>query len=158
MLFNSLEYFVFLALALAIYYRLTHRWQNYFLLAASYLFYGWWDWRFLGLMLISTSTDFFAAKWIHESSNPRVRKLLLIGSVAINLGILGFFKYFNFFIDSAVRVLDMVGLPAASPALYIILPVGISFYTFESISYTVDVYRKELKPAQKCMYYGLFMA
>lgn len=158
MLFNSLEYFVFLALVLAIYYRLTHRWQNYFLLAASYLFYGWWDWRFLGLMLISTSTDFFAAKWIDQSSNERVRKLLLIGSVAINLGILGFFKYFNFFIDSAVRVLEMVGLPAASPALYIILPVGISFYTFESISYTVDVYRRHLKPAQKYLDYGLFIA
>jgi D-alanyl-lipoteichoic acid acyltransferase DltB (MBOAT superfamily) len=158
MLFNSLEYFVFLAVVLAIYYRLTHRWQNYFLLGASYFFYGWWDWHFLGLMLLSTSTDFFAAKWIHASSNPRTRKLLLIASVAINLSILGFFKYFNFFIDSAVRVLDLLGLPAASPALYIILPVGISFYTFESISYTVDVYRGTIKPAQKYLDYGLFIA
>ncbi|MBK8047640.1 MAG: MBOAT family protein [Anaerolineales bacterium] len=109
-------------------------------------------------MILSTSVDYFTSHMIDRSTDQRRRKALLIFSMAVNLGVLGFFKYFNFFIKSAEKVLEMLGLQATWPLLYIILPVGISFYTFESMSYTIDVYRGTLKPTKKFLDYALFIA
>ncbi len=158
MLFNSLEYFVFLAVVLALYYSLARRWQNFMLLAVSYFFYGYWDYRFLSLMLISTVVDFFAAKIVDGAATPAKRKLFLAVSMIVNLGFLGYFKYYNFFIDSAERVLSAAGIPFAAPVLYVILPAGISFYTFESMSYVIDVYRGKVKATNNFFDFALFIA
>lgn len=157
MLFNSPEYFVFLAVVLLLYYSLTHRWQNYMLLVASYFFYGLWDYRFLSLILLTTIIDYVASHAIYRQSSPRTRKLFLLLSVGTNLGILGFFKYFNFFIDNAERLLSLFGLQATTSTLYIILPVGISFYTFQTMSYTIDVYRGKIKPADNFWDFALYI-
>ena len=109
MLFNSLIFILFITIVLAVYPQLKFRWQNLFLLIASYVFYGYWDWRFTSLLLISTVVDFFVSKHIHKNDNPKRRKHLLFISVATNLGILGFFKYFNFFVDSAGGMLSTFG-------------------------------------------------
>jgi alginate O-acetyltransferase complex protein AlgI len=113
------------------------------LLIASYVFYGAWDWRFLFLILASTVVDFFAAARIEASDFARTRRGFLVLSLAVNLGILGFFKYLNFGIESLAVLLTWIGLEPHLSTLQIILPVGISFYTFQTISYTVDVYRGE---------------
>ena len=133
------------------------RWQNGLLLAASYLFYARWDWRFLGLILLSTTVDFLAARAMPNAVGRR-RKLLLAISLITDLGILGFFKYFNFFLDSAVDVLNSLGVQAGPSTLQIILPVGISFYTFQALSYTIEVYRGNLQPTRSFANYALFIA
>ncbi|MFN8445494.1 MAG: MBOAT family protein [Caldilineaceae bacterium] len=158
MLFNSLEYFIFLAVVLALYYALSHRWQNYMLLAVSYFFYGYWDYRFLSLMLISTVVDFFAARMVDHAEEPTKRKLFLALSMVVNLTFLGFFKYFNFFVDSAERALSLAGVHVSVPLLYVILPAGISFYTFESMSYVIDVYRRKVKSTNNFFDFALFIA
>jgi len=133
MQFDSYVFAVFLPLVLAGYYALSPRPQVAFLLAASYVFYGWWDWRFLSLLAISTVVDYTVGLSLRQSQDERRRRLLLLLSVATNLGILGFFKYFNFFVDSAAALLEGVGMRANVPTLRIILPVGISFYTFQTM-------------------------
>lgn len=158
MLFNSLEYVVFLCIVLALYYSLRHRGQNIMLLIASYVFYGFWDWRFLGLMLLSTIIDYSVGLALDRTQQPKLRKLFLIASICANLGILGFFKYFNFFIDNAERILHAAGLGFSAPTLYIILPVGISFYTFQTMSYAIDIYRGQLKPTRNMLDFALFVA
>src|SRR6267143_1022042 len=131
MLFDSTAYVLFLALVVLIYWRLPFRKQNYLLLAASYFFYGWWDWRFLFLMAASTLVDYHLARRIAVTINPGRRKVYLIVSLLMNFGFLGFFKYFNFFIDSFTRVAGVFGsTERLAPYLNIILPAGISFYTF----------------------------
>ena len=157
MIFNSLIFLLFLAVVLPVYYRLKHRAQNWFLLFASYFFYGWWDPRFLGLLWFTSFFDYFCARWIDKTASPIRRKWLLAGSMTVNLTVLGFFKYFNFFADSAAGVLNFFGLAAHPLALHIILPIGISFYTFMSMSYTIDVYRRELKPSASLLDYQLFV-
>jgi alginate O-acetyltransferase complex protein AlgI len=157
MLFDSPVFFAFLLVVVAVYWRLRHRSQNTFLVLASYFFYGWWDWRFLGLILISTVVDFFCAKSIARSANPRHRKLLLTISVVLNLGFLGFFKYFNFFTDSLSHALTTIGLPVNITLLRILLPPGISFYTFQALAYIVDVYFRRLEPAESLLDYALFI-
>ena len=158
MVFNSFEYAIFLALVVALCWSLPRlRWQNGLLLAASHLFYARWDWRFLGLILLSTTVDFLAARTM-PTADGRRRKLLLALSLATDLGILGFFKYFNFFVDSAVSVLNSVGIQANPSTLQIILPVGISFYTFQALSYTIEVYRGNLQPTRSFANYALFIA
>ena len=136
--FATIEFGVFFAAVLAIYFILSHRWQNRFLLVASYVFYGWWDWRFCGLLLLSSLVDYFCALKIDRSRNPHLspsrRKLFLAISVVTNLSILGFFKYFDFFANSLARLALAGGIELSLPALKIILPVGISFYTFQSMS------------------------
>ena len=144
MLFNSLTFLVFYVAVLAIYYRLRWRAQNALILVSSCLFYGWWDYRFLLLMGISITADYFTGLAISQTDKSVRKKLFLAGSIAINLGILGFFKYFNFFVHSLERLLDSVGLPFLFPGLNIVLPVGISFYTFQSMSYSIDVYRGQV--------------
>jgi alginate O-acetyltransferase complex protein AlgI len=158
MVFNSFEYGIFLALVVILCWSLPrHRWQNILLLGASYLFYARWDWRFLGLILLSTIVDFFTARAMPEASGNR-RKLLFALSLITDLGILGFFKYFNFFVDSAASLLNTVGIQAAPSTLQIILPIGISFYTFQALSYTIEVYRGNLQPTRNFVNYALFIA
>jgi len=140
MFFDTLVYFIFLSIVVTIYWRLGWRRQNAFLLVASYMFYGWWDWRFLGLIFISTAVDFLCAHYIESSSNDSQRKLALIISVTLNLGFLGYFKYCNFFIDSFALVLEQMGMSVSINTLQIVLPPGISFYTFQALAYIVDVY------------------
>jgi len=158
MLFDTPIFILFLCVVALCYWRLGFRNQNRFLLAASYLFYGWWDWRFLCLMIGSTVIDYFIAIKIAEAKGPRVRKSLLTLSLVINFSILGFFKYFNFFADSLGHVLTGVGIKASLPVLLIILPPGISFYTFQEVAYIVDVYSGKLPASRSFLDYGLFIS
>jgi D-alanyl-lipoteichoic acid acyltransferase DltB (MBOAT superfamily) len=158
MWFDTPAYIVFLILVVAVYWRLGRRKQNLFLLAASYVFYGWWDYRFLLLMIGSTTIDFLIARAIERTSNPSTRRNLLIASLIVNFTILGVFKYFNFFVDSFTHVLSAAGLQASKPLLRIILPPGISFYTFQEVAYIVDVYKKKLPAARSFVEYALFIS
>lgn len=158
MVFNSVTFLIFLAIVLLGYYRLPHRWQNVLLLGASYVFYGWWDWRFLGLLLFSTFFDFWCALWIDGQKNETKRKVFLAFSMAVNLGVLCVFKYYNFFADSFVHLLAAFGMKATFPVLHVLLPVGISFYTFLSMSYTIDVYRRELPATRNPIDFMLYVA
>jgi alginate O-acetyltransferase complex protein AlgI len=158
MLFDSPVYFCFLIPVVWAYWRLRHRPQNVFLLVASYFFYAWWDWRFLALMIASTTLDFAIARKLAEPSNPH-REAWLIGSLAINFAVLGVFKYFNFFVDSFSNALLMVGAHEIPlPVIRIILPPGISFYTFQEVAYIVDVYKGRLQPSRSFVDYGLFVS
>lgn len=158
MIFNSYEYVLFLPVVLGLYWLLRHRRQNQLLLVASYLFYGAWDYRFLGLMAASTLTDFTVGRLLARTEEERRRKRIFLISLAVNLGILGFFKYFNFFVDSGADLLRSLGLQANPPTLSVLLPVGISFYTFHGISYTFDVYRREITPVRNLLDFALFVA
>lgn len=158
MLFNSFEFLIFFVIVYALYLVLPHRWQNRFLLLASYVFYGWWDYRFVSLLLISTVVDYCCGLKIHSSYNSKTRKLLLYVSILCNLGILGVFKYFGFFSSSVVRILASAGLSVNSPAISILLPVGISFYTFQTMSYTIDIYRKNMVPTRSFGDFALFVS
>lgn len=134
------------------------RWGNVVLLIGSYIFYGWWDWRFLILIIISSATDFFIGNQIFKSKNSRNRKLLLIISITVNLGMLFFFKYFNFFIDSFKTLFAPFAETGQWSTLNIILPVGISFYTFQTLSYTIDIYNRKTEPAQSVLTFFTFVA
>src|ERR1700739_4817848 len=158
MLFDTPIFILFLCIVALVYWRLGFRAQNRFFLAASYLFCGWWDWRFLCLMIGSTVIDYFIAIKIADAQDPRVRKSLLTLSLVINFSILGFFKYFNFFADSLGHVLAGVGIKASLPVLLIILPPGISFYTFQEVAYIVDVYSGKLPASRSFLDYGLFIS
>jgi D-alanyl-lipoteichoic acid acyltransferase DltB (MBOAT superfamily) len=128
------------------------------LLLASYFFYACWDWRFLGLLILSTSTDWTLANLISRQPSHQIAKMYVATSVAINLTFLGFFKYFNFFVDSLSALLGVFGVTGLEAHLQVILPVGISFYTFQSISYIVDVYRGDVEPAKNPIDFALFVA
>jgi len=159
MFFDTPVYLLFLAIVVAVYWRLNRVRQNAFLLAASYFFYGWWDWRFLILILISTVVDFFAARYIATCPHQLQRRGLLTLSLVLNFGFLGFFKYFNFFADSLAASLSALGAPGFTHSvLRIVLPPGISFYTFQAVAYIVDVYRRKLKPAESFVDYALFIS
>jgi D-alanyl-lipoteichoic acid acyltransferase DltB (MBOAT superfamily) len=123
------------------------RLQNILLLVASYFFYGWWDWRFLFLIAFSSLVDYCVGLWISKTENTTQRKIALSISLGVNLGFLGFFKYFNFFSESFSAAFTFMGNPISDPVLlHIILPVGISFYTFQTLSYTIDIFRRQLRP------------
>ena len=158
MVFNSYEFALFLPIVLGLYWLLKHRQQNLLLLVASYCFYGAWDYRFLGLMATSTITDYVVGRMLVATEDERRRKRIFFVSLAVNLGILGFFKYFNFFVDSGADLLNALGLDAHPPTLRILLPVGISFYTFHGISYTFDVYRREIEPVHHLLDFALFVS
>jgi alginate O-acetyltransferase complex protein AlgI len=158
MLFDTPIFFAFLAAVTLCYWCLTFRNQNKFLLVASYFFYGWWDWRFLCLMIASTVIDYFIAIKIADTEDRPVRHALLTLSLIVNFSILGFFKYFNFFADSLVASLSTLGIHASMPLLRIILPPGISFYTFQEVAYIVDVYKGKLSPSRSFLDYGLFIS
>ena len=159
MFFDTPVYFLFLTLVVLVYWRLSRRAQNLFLLAASYFFYGWWDWRFLILIGVSTVVDFFCARLIDRSEAPVTRRLLLAFSLMINLGFLGFFKYFGFFEESFVQLLHSLRIDNVNPTLLkIALPPGISFYTFQEVAYIVDVHNRRMKPAKSLVDYALFVS
>lgn len=164
MLFNSAEYLIFLPSVLALYW-LTARLgsssrtvQNVLLLVASYLFYGWWDWRFLGLIAFSTIVDYSVGRAMGATESVGRRQLLLAVSLITNLGLLGFFKYYGFFVDSFADMLQAFGMQANRSSLNIILPVGISFYTFQTLSYTIDVYRRQIKPTHNVIDFFAFVS
>ncbi len=161
MLFNSLDFAVFLPIVFALYWvvggRSLQR-RNAILLAASYLFYGWWDWRFLGLLAFSTAIDYAVGRALEGAAQHARRKLLLAVSVAVNLGLLGFFKYFNFFAAEFAQAFTLLGTPITAARLDIVLPVGISFYTFQTLSYSIDVYRGHLKPARDPIAFAAYVA
>ena len=157
MIFNSLQFLLFFPVVYLLYLVLRHRWQNRMLLVASCIFYGAWDWRFLVLMFVSITTDFFCAKGINGSSDTRSRKIFLAVNIVVSLGILGFFKYFNFFSENLERLLLLWGMHPHHAVLKIILPVGISFYTFQAMSYAFDVYRGILIPVRNYWDYALFV-
>jgi len=158
MVFNSLIFLAFLAIVLAVYYRLPHRGQNIFLLIASYIFYGWWNWRFVSLLLFTTFFDYWCALWIENEPRLNRRRLFLSFSMIVNLGVLSIFKYFNFFAGSLQHVLAFFGMKSTFPVLHILLPVGISFYTFLSMSYTIDVFRGHLKATRNPLDFMLYVA
>ncbi len=158
MLFNSYSFWAFFALVIVLYHALAHRGQNRMLLAASYVFYGSWDWRFLALIWISTLVDYHAALGLARPGATAGRRRALLGlSVGVNLGLLGTFKYCNFFVGEMVELLRWAGLDASPPVLQIILPVGISFYTFQTMSYTIDVYRGRAQPIDQLPDFALFV-
>jgi alginate O-acetyltransferase complex protein AlgI len=161
MLFNSFAFAVFLPIVFLLYWfvfnkKITH--QNFLIAVASYVFYGWWDYRFLLLIFISSIVDYSIGLALDKTNKKQQRKLLLCISIIINLGFLGFFKYFNFFIDSLIEAFHSVGFHLNARTLNIILPVGISFYTFQTLSYTIDVYRKKLKPTKDIIAFFAFVS
>lgn len=163
MLFNSFDFAVFLPLVYLLYwvfFRNNLKLRNLFLLAASYTFYGFWDWRFLSLILISSLMDYVLALKIHRygEEQHQKRKMLMILSLVLNLGFLGFFKYYNFFVESFVSTFALFGKEFSYSPLHIILPVGISFYTFQSLSYTLDVYYKKMEPTHKLINFLAFVS
>lgn len=161
MLFNSLVFAAFLPITFFSYWFLTNKslkLQNFLVLVVSYIFYGWWDWRFLSLIITSTAVDYFVAKALGHTEQKRKRNLLISVSLLFNLGMLGFFKYYNFFVDSFVQLFETFGISLSVNSLNIILPVGISFYTFQTLSYTIDVYRKKLSPTNDFIAFGAFVA
>jgi D-alanyl-lipoteichoic acid acyltransferase DltB (MBOAT superfamily) len=159
MLFNSFIFFIFLGVVLSAYRLISsRRGRVFFLLIASYFFYGYWDWRFTALLAISTVTDFYVGLGLEHAERRGTRKWLLFLSCFINLGILGLFKYFNFFIVNAKSALSGLGISVGSLSLNIVLPVGISFYTFKTLSYSIDVYRRKLKPTHSFLDYALFVS
>lgn len=161
MLFNSIDFAIFFPIVFILYWFVVNRnfkVQNLLLLFASYLFYGWWDWRFLFLLVFSTVLDYFTGIKIHEAAN-RSRKLFWLWiSIGINLGFLGVFKYYNFFADSFANALSAVGLQVNPGSLNVILPVGISFYTFHGLSYVLDLYKDRIKPERNFVNYSVFVS
>ena len=160
MLFNSLEFLLFLPTVFVLYwfvFKNQLRAQNILLLVASYVFYGWWDWRFLSLIIASTFLDYFVALALQKNDSSLKRKYLLGLSLLGNLGMLGFFKYYNFFVESWVEAWANLGITMEVSTLKIILPVGISFYTFQTLSYTIDVYRKEMQPTKNFIDFAAFV-
>ncbi len=161
MQFNSLIFAVFLFIVFLFYWSLPNKplgIRNAFLLIASYIFYGWWDWHFLGLILLNSTVDYVLGMSLHQTQSNRRRKILLGISLTTNLGILGFFKYYDFFINSAMEFLQTIGLQANFHTLAIILPVGISFYTFQTLSYTIDIYRRKITPTHNVIAYFAFVS
>lgn len=151
MLFNSYDFLVFMPLFFVFYWTLFRKnlkAQNLFILLGSYIFYGWWDWRFLSLIAFSSLVDYLVGIGLGKTNVAQKRKLLLGLSIAVNLGLLGFFKYFNFFLDSTIQMVNAFGFQANPFSLQLILPVGISFYTFQTMSYTIDIYRGKLEPSK----------
>jgi alginate O-acetyltransferase complex protein AlgI len=159
MLFDSPAYFIFLIPVVLLYWRLDRRAQNVVLLVASYFFYGWWDWRFVALMIGSTTMDFVIAQKIAPGCNEANRKKWFIFSLVLNFSILGIFKYFNFFVDSFSGALGPLGIHNIPlPLIRVILPPGISFYTFQEVAYIVDVYKGRLEPVKSFVEYALFVS
>ena len=161
MFFNSIDFAVFLPLVFILYWFVTKesiKLQNLLITASSYLFYGWWDWRFLSLILFSTIVDYSVGLALSKKNNQRERKVLLWMSIIINLGFLGFFKYYNFFLENFTTAFSFFGSSITTNSLNIILPVGISFYTFQTLSYTIDVYKRKLEPTKDFIAFSAFVS
>jgi len=161
MLFNSIDFAIFLPIVFFLYWFVANKnlkLQNFLIVVASYVFYGWWDWRFLSLILFSTIIDYSVGRRLLNEENISKRKVLLWISILVNLGFLGFFKYYNFFLDNFVSAFSFFGTPINAQGLNIILPVGISFYTFQTLSYTIDVYKRKLEPTKDFIAFTAFVS
>ncbi len=162
MLFNSISFLIFFSIVFILYWLIfnkSHRSQNILILCSSYFFYAWWDWRFLSLIFLSTIVDFFIGHQIFRVKGQDKRCFYLCCSIFFNVSLLGFFKYFNFFIDSWINLLDLFGFTIQNFwFINIILPVGISFYTFQTMSYSIDIYLKKLKPTKDFIAFATFVS
>lgn len=160
MLFNSLEFILFLPIVFTLYWFVFNKklsWQNGLVLIASYFFYGWWSWKFMGLLMLSTLLDYFYGFWV-ASMNRKKAKLFLLLSIINNLGILGLFKYYNFFALQFQKGFDLIGIHTNPVLLQVALPIGISFYTFHGMSYVFDIYRGTQKPVKSFVDYAVFVS
>ena len=158
MLFNSLEFLVFFPIVVALYFAIPYRYRWILLLVASYYFYMCWNYKYIALIVVSTVVDYFSAILIHKTERKRIRKLLLFASLGTNLGLLFFFKYFNFFGNTVNALFDRFNIFYDVPAYDFLLPVGISFYTFQTLSYTIDIYRRKQKPEYHFGRFALFVS
>jgi len=161
MLFNSTDFAIFLPIVFLLYWFVANKnlkVQNLLIVVASYVFYGWWDWRFLSLILFSTLVDYSVGRELEKQENPTKRKLLLWTSIIVNLGFLGFFKYYNFFLENFVNTFSFFGYPISPQGLNVVLPVGISFYTFQTLSYSIDTYKRKLKPTKDFIAFMAFVS
>lgn len=161
MIFNSIDFALFIPIVFVLYWFVFNknlRIQNLLIVIASYIFYGWWDWRFLSLIFFSSIVDYSVGLGLKKYQEISKRKLLLWTSILVNLGFLGFFKYYNFFLDNFVSAFTFLGAEIKGNSLHIILPVGISFYTFQTLSYTIDVYRNKLEPTKSFIAFSAFVA
>ncbi len=161
MLFNSIDFAIFVPIIFILYWFVTNKSlkiQNFLIAISSYIFYGWWDWRFLLLILFSTVVDYSIGIKLSKEKKESKRKALLWLSILVNLGFLGFFKYYNFFVDNFVSAFSFFGTSINAQGLNIILPVGISFYTFQTLSYTIDVYKNKLEPTKDFIAFTAFVS
>lgn len=161
MLFHTLDFAIFLPIVFALYwfaFGRSIRLQNLLLVAASYVFYGWWDYRFLSLFFASTAIDYLVGRGLTNEERPERRKMLLWTSIGGNLGMLGFFKYYNFFVESFVSSFKLLGTDFHVSTMSIVLPVGISFYTFQTLSYSIDVYRRKMVPTRNFIAFAAFVS
>lgn len=161
MLFNTIDFVIYLPIVFLLYWFVFNqklRQQNALVVVASYIFYGWWDWRFLSLILFSTLVDYLVGLQLGKTSAKGYRKLWLWVSITVNLGFLGFFKYYNFFLDNFTEAFTFIVAELRADALSIVLPVGISFYTFQTLSYTIDVYREKLEPTSDFLAFAAFVS
>ena len=161
MLFNSIDFAIFLPIVFLLYWFVANKnlkLQNFLIVVASYVFYCWWDWRFLSLILFSTVVDYLVGRGLEKQENTTKRLLLLWTSITVNLGFLGFFKYYNFFLENFVEAFSFFGHPINPQGLNIILPVGISFYTFQTLSYSIDVYKRKLEPTKDFVAFMAFVS
>ncbi|MDX1761112.1 MAG: MBOAT family O-acyltransferase [Christiangramia sp.] len=161
MLFNSIDFALFLPIVFFLYWFATDKnlkLQNLLILVSSYIFYGWWDWRFLSLILFSTILDYIIGLKLFNEEVIQKRKILLWISIFINIGFLGFFKYYNFFLENFITAFSFFGTEINANSLNLILPVGISFYTFQTLSYTIDIYRRRLEPTKNFIAFSAFVS
>ena len=158
MLFHSFQFAIFFPVVFGLYLVLPHKWQNRMLLLASYIFYGAWDWRYCSLLLVSTVVDYWCGRGLADCADKRRRKQFVALSVTVNLTLLGIFKYFDFFAISFQQLMGQFGLVVHPYMLDVALPIGISFYTFQTMSYTIDVYRKKLDATDDILDFALYVA
>lgn len=160
MTFQSIEYLIFFSILFILHWTLFSKrkeHQNGLIVVASLVFYGWWDWRFLGLLIITALSTFLSSRWLDNTNDAKKRKFLLVGTIVINVGILFFFKYFNFFVQAFVDALSLMGMSVNVTTLHILLPVGISFYTFTALSYTIDVYQHKVESTNDALAYFAYV-
>ncbi len=161
MLFNSIDFAIFLPIVFFLYWFVINKnlkAQNILLIVASYIFYGWWDWRFLSLLICSSFVDYIVGIGLSKTDKKQTRKLLLLTSIFVNLGLLGFFKYYNFFLETFVEAFSFFGHSINPHGLNIVLPIGISFYTFQTLSYSIDVYKRKFEPTKDIFAFFAFVS
>ncbi|GHT48547.1 hypothetical protein AGMMS49982_00010 [Bacteroidia bacterium] len=160
MLFNSIAFGIFLPIVFLLYWAISKnvKTQNVFLLAANYFFYGWWDWRYLSLVLLCSITNYLAGVLMMKTDAQKRRRLILIVCCLVSFGVLGVFKYYDFFVTSFIDAFSMLGIHLQANTLHLILPVGISFYTFHTLSYTIDIYRRKFEPTRDVVSFFLFVS
>lgn len=160
MLFNSIEFLIFLPIVFALYWlsKKSLKLQNLLIVVVSYIFYGWWNYRFLFLIALTTACSFLSGLLVEKCERQRAKKAITISNITLNLGILGVYKYYNFFTDSFQQILNSLGMHADWPVLNLVLPVGISFYTFQALSYTIDVYNKKIEPTHDVVSFFAFIS